>query len=137
MDALVADLRYATRRLLQRPGFTLIALLTMALGIGANTAIFSVVNSVLLRPLPVEAPERLVEIYSQEGDEEPLTQAYPDYLDIRDRGDLFLGVTSYTADFFSVSTGVESEVVLGESVAGNYFSSFPERTTRAEPPRWS
>ena len=121
MDALMADLRYATRRLLQRPGFTLIALLTMALGIGANTAIFSVVNSVLLRPLPVEAPEQLVEIYSQEGDEEPLTQAYPDYLDIRERGDLFTGVTTYTADFFSVSRGVESEVVLGESVAGNYF----------------
>ena len=96
-------------------------MLTMALGIGANSTIFSVVNSVLLRPLPVRAPEGLVEIYSQEGDEEPLTQAYPDYLAIRDRGDLFIGVTTYTADFFSVSTGTQSEVVLGESVAGNYF----------------
>jgi predicted permease len=121
MDSLVTDLRYAVRRLLQRPGFTLIAVLTMALGIGANSAIFSVVNAVLLRPLPVESPERLVEIYSQEGDEEPITQAYPDYLDIRARDDLFSGVIGYTADFFSVSRGTRSEVMLGESVSGNYF----------------
>jgi predicted permease len=121
MDTLIGDLRYALRRLVSRPGFTFIAVLTMALGIGANTAIFSIVNAVLLRPLPVEPPDRLVEIYSQEGDEEPLTQAYPDYLDIRDRDDLFSGVTAYTADFFSVGLGTRSEVVLGESVAGNYF----------------
>jgi predicted permease len=121
MDILLADLRYAVRRLLQRPAFTAIALLTMALGIGANSAIFSIVNAVLLRPLPVESPDRLVEIYSQEGDEEPITQAYPDYLDIRAREDLFSGVTAYTADFFSLGVGTQSEVTFGESVAGNYF----------------
>jgi macrolide transport system ATP-binding/permease protein len=122
MDTLFADLRYAVRRLLQRPGFTAIALLTMALGIGANSAIFSIVNAVLLRPLPVESPGQLVEIYSQEEDDDfPVTQAYPDYLDIRARGDLFSGVTAYTADFFSVNMGTGSEVMFGESVTGEYF----------------
>ncbi len=122
MDTFVADLRYAMRRLSQRPGFAAIALLTMALGIGANSAIFSIVNAVLLRPLPVESPERLVEIYSQEEDDNvPLTQAYPDYLDIRARDDLFSGVTAYTADFFSVNMGTRSEVMFGESVTGDYF----------------
>jgi len=122
MDALLADLRYAVRRLSQRPGFAAIALLTMALGIGANSAIFSIVNAVLLRPLPVESPGRLVEVYSQEEDDDfPVTQAYPDYLDIRARSDLFSGVVAYTADFFSVSMGARSEVMLGESVTGDYF----------------
>ncbi|MGD8869382.1 MAG: ABC transporter permease [Gemmatimonadales bacterium] len=121
MDTLAADLRYALRRLTQHPGFTIIAVLTIALGVGANSAIFSVVNAVLLRPLPVESPDELVEIYSQEGDEEPVTQAYPDYLDIRAREDLFSGVAGYTMDFFNVSLGQEPEVMLGESVSADYF----------------
>jgi predicted permease len=121
METLIADLRYAVRRLSQRPGFALIAILTIALGVGANSAIFSVVNAILLRPLPVESPDELVEIYSQEGDEEPITHAYPDYLDIRVRDDLFSGVTAYTVDFFSVELGTEPEVTLGESVSADYF----------------
>jgi len=122
VDTLLADLRYAVRRLYERPGFAAIALLTMALGIGANSAIFSIVNAVLLRPLPVESPERLVEIYSQEEDDDvPVTQAYPDYLDIRARDDLFSGVTAYTPDFFSVNMGTRSEVMFGESVTADYF----------------
>jgi predicted permease len=122
METVIADLRYAFRRLASQPGFTLVALLTMALGIGANSAIFSIVNAVLLRPLQVESPDRLVEIYSQEEDDDvPITQAYPDYLDIKTRDDLFSGVIAYTADFFSVGTGAQSQVLFGESVSGNYF----------------
>jgi predicted permease len=118
---LFADLRYTIRRLMQRPGFTLVAVLTMALGIGANSAIFTIVNTILLRPLPVESPGELVEIYSQEGDEEPVPNAYPDYLDIRGRDDLFVGVTGYTMDLLSMDVGDRSEVVMGEAVSGNYF----------------
>jgi predicted permease len=121
METLFADLRYTIRRLMQRPGFTLVAVLTMALGIGANSAIFSIVNAILLRPLPVESPGELVEIYSQEGDEEPVPNAYPDYLDIRGRDDLFVGVTGYTMDLLSMDVGDRSEVVMGEAVSGNYF----------------
>jgi predicted permease len=121
METLSADLRYTIRRLMQRPGFTLVAVLTMALGIGANSAIFSIVNAILLRPLPVESPGELVEIYSQEGDEEPVPNAYPDYLDIRGRDDLFVGVTGYTMDLLSMDVGDRSEVVMGEAVSGNYF----------------
>jgi putative ABC transport system permease protein len=95
MTGLRQDLRYALRGLRQRPGFTLVAVLTLALGIGANTAIFSVVNSVLLRPLPYERPERLAMIWGHRN-QEPLAElSVPEYWDLRERTHAFAGVAAF------------------------------------------
>ena len=90
---LLEDLRYALRRLLLSPGFTLVAVVSLALGIGANTAMFSIVNAVLQRGLPVADPEELVEIYTSESDGYPYsTTSQPDYQELRERTDVFESV---------------------------------------------
>jgi predicted permease len=89
------DLRYALRGLRQRPGFTLVAVLTLALGIGANTAIFSVVNGVLLRPLPYERPERLAMIWGHRN-QQPLAElSVPEYWDLRERTHAFAVMAAF------------------------------------------
>ncbi|MDQ3252890.1 MAG: ABC transporter permease [Acidobacteriota bacterium] len=98
MKALWQDIRYGIRMLAKKPGFTAIAVLTLALGIGANTAIFSVVNAVLLRPLPFENPERLVLIWMR-GVNDPMdrtTASYPDVLDFKNQSQSFSHVAAYT-----------------------------------------
>ncbi len=119
---MIADLRYAIRQLIRRPVFTVVALLTMALGVGANSAIFSIVNAVLLRPLPVDRPEELVDIYTLDGDETFMNpHDYPDYLEIRQDRETFVDVVAYAADFVGMTVGTEAEVLFGENVSGNYF----------------
>ena len=78
---MLKEIRYAMRSLLQRPGFSLVAVLTLALGIGANTAIFSLVNTVLLRALPVERPEGVVAMNMRRKDDALSALSYPNYLD--------------------------------------------------------
>ena len=84
MDALRQDVRYALRSLAKAPGFTAVVLLTLALGIGANTAIFSVVNGVLLRPLPYYQPERIAVVRETYGQGQRGTVSGPNYIDWRD-----------------------------------------------------
>src|SRR5689334_23504187 len=89
MQTFLQDVRYSLRLLLKRPGFTFVAVLTLALGIGANTAIFSVINAVLLRALPFPHSERLVALTETSKEVPQMAVAYPNYLDWRARQTVF------------------------------------------------
>ena len=122
MHDLISDLRFAVRSFLKSPAFTLTAVLTLALGIGTNTAIFTIVNAALLRPLPVESPERLVDIYTADEDGFPhATSSYPDYLDIRDQNTVFTGLAAHCPMFANLQWEGRSELLLGEITTSNYF----------------
>jgi predicted permease len=121
MDRFMLDFRLAVRRLLQNPGFSVIAVSTLALGIGANTAMFSAINAVLLRPLPVERGSELISVNETLGGETFPTLSYPNYLDVRDRNQVLSGVIAYR--FLPASLGMpgNSQRVWGYLVSGNYF----------------
>jgi predicted permease len=118
------DLRYAVRMSLNNPGFTLVAVGTLALGIGANSMIFSIVNALLLRPLPVPRPGEIVSIYTSDYSSTQFgTSSYPDYFYFRDQNQTLSGVISYQPRPFSASLDGVNERVFGEIVSGNYFSA--------------
>jgi predicted permease len=123
MQTLWQDLRYGARILRKKPGFALIAVITLALGIGANTAIFSVVNGALLRPLPVKEPEHLVGLYRKIPQDPNYNRfSYPNYVDVRDRNRVFEGLAAYYFAPFNLSGASQTERVFGKVVSGNYFS---------------
>src|ERR1700724_4264485 len=97
MADLLQDLKYSLRLLRRSPGFTAVAALTLALGIGANAAIFSVVDAVLLQPLPYRAPERLVSIYSKFTNQgfDPFSISPPEYLELRQMAASFEDIGGY------------------------------------------
>lgn len=116
------NLTYAIRRLLRSPGFTLVAVLSLALGIGANTAIFSVVNSVLLRALPIESPDEIVEIYTSEAEGYPYsTSSYLDYADLRAESEVFAGVVGTRTFLARLELGDRPQLAFGELVSWDYF----------------
>ena len=117
MENLLKDLRYAVRSLVKRRGFTLVAVLTLALGIGINTTVFSLANSVFLRQLPVASPQNLVWVFSNQ--EHP--SSHPEYLEYRNQTDLFDGVLAYDWMSLNLGNGGEAERVQGTLVTGNYF----------------
>jgi macrolide transport system ATP-binding/permease protein len=122
IETLIKDLRYGLRRLARSPGFTLVAVISLALGIGANTAIFSLVNTALLRPLPVERPEQIVSLANAAGARGFPAFSYPNYKDLRDRSaDVFDGLYAYRFAPLSVSHEGTSERLWGYVVTGNYF----------------
>jgi predicted permease len=128
IENLGQDLRYGARMLRKNPGFTAVAVLTLALGIGANTAIFTVVNALLLRPLPVRNPEELVQLVTRSGSSElNYDFAYPDYQQLRDGGrtltGLFaaLGVNALDRLILSGQATAQAEIVRGQGVSGNFF----------------
>jgi predicted permease len=116
------DLRYALRLLAKSPGFTAVAVLSLALGIGANTAIFSLVNIVLLRPIPVQEPERLVSVFTtDERNPGNLPLSHLNYKDLRGHNDVFSDMAAFTFAQVNWSTASESEQVPLQVVSGNYF----------------
>jgi macrolide transport system ATP-binding/permease protein len=123
LSDLAQDARYAVRWLLRSPGFTIVAVLSLGLGIGFNTAIFAVVDALLLRPLPVREPARLLDLYTSGADGDTYsTNSLPDLLDYRAEVGAFADVAGYTPIVAGVSRGDRSRLVLGETVTGNYFS---------------
>src|SRR5262245_7138342 len=115
------DIRYAVRSLLKRPGFVAIAVITLALGIGANTAIFSIVNTVLLRGLPVDRPGQIVAVAVRGKDDSLSAFSYPNYKDFRDRNEVLDGLIVYRFVPLSLSRSGVNERVWGYEVSGNYF----------------
>lgn len=133
MSNLAADLRYAIRVLLKRPGFTTVAVLTLALGIGLNTAVFSAIDAMLLRPLPgVQQPHRLVQLYrTYPGGFDYGSNSIPHYLDIRERAsDVFSGVAAWDFAPISFSSGGQTQRVMGAIVSANIFSLLGIRAER-------
>ena len=123
MSGFWQDVRYALRWLRRSPGFTAVAVLSLGLGIGFNTAIFAVVEALLLRPLPVANPERLVDLYTSGVDGDVYsTNSLPDLEDYRALVGAFEDVAGYSPMFAAVTHGDRSRLVLGEIVTGNYFS---------------
>ena len=127
---MLQDFRYALRQLYKSPAFALVAILTLALGIGANTAIFTLLDQALLRELPVSHPEQLVRlrytgsnsgrISSFGGDGENYF-SYPMYKDLRDKNEVFSGMLAHVEVNVGVQWNNQSELVSGELVSGNYF----------------
>jgi len=120
-DEMFQDLRYGLRMLLKNPGFTLVAVLSLALGTGANTAVFSLINSVLLRPLPIERPEQLVALNNTAENRTFPSFSYPNYKDLRDRNEVFSGLIGYRFTPLSLSHDGINERLWGYEVTGNYF----------------
>ena len=121
MNVLFQDLRYGLRMLAKNPGFTAVAVLTLALGIGANTAIFSVVNGVLLNPLPFWQADRLVNLYSRDSNFTQASISYPNFLDwVRDNRS-FSALAGYRADDFNLTGMGEAERVPVEMISAPFF----------------
>src|SRR5881628_1741033 len=128
MATFLQDLKYGARLLAKAPGFTAIAALSLALGIGANTTIFTLINAVLLNPLPVEEPSRLVAVFTTDerntgGFNSFLQTSALNFRDFRDKNDVFAGLTGHQGLPLSISGGKgEPQQIFGELVTGNYFS---------------
>jgi macrolide transport system ATP-binding/permease protein len=125
MTGLVQDLRYALRQLRKNPGFTLVVVLTLALGLGANVTVFSIVNGIILRPLPVPQPQQIAVLAAQQQGA-PLGMyalSYPELLDLRAQDKTFLDLFAYDIGLEGMSADNKADRFLAAHVTGNYFSA--------------
>ena len=128
MATLWQDVQYALRMLRKSPGFTLVAILTLAIGIGANSSIFSVVHAVMLRPLPFERPQDLYMIWGTTKNIEKEAASYPDFLDWRDQAQKFENIAGFFGQSANLSTNDQADRVSAYRVTSNLF-----RTMRVQP----
>src|SRR5687768_11425500 len=120
MNNLLQDIRFGARALRRSPGFALAAAASLALGIGANTAIFTVFDAALLRPLPVSEPDGLVQAVTDRGDTDNVDFSYPHYELLRDAG-VFEGVLARTPLAAAIRAGNTTEQFEGAAVTNNFF----------------
>jgi putative ABC transport system permease protein len=123
IETLIQDLRYGARTLMKNPGFAAVAALTLALGIGANTAIFSVVNAVLLRPLQYSDPDRLVQVWQNfpQSGANQVTVSAPEFLDYKDQNRVFERMAAFRPQGFTLTGGAEPELIIGGRVSADLF----------------
>ena len=127
MESIIKDIRYGFRSLLKRPGFTVIALIALALGIGANTAIFSLVNAVVIQPLPFPDPDRLVWAWGNiRNGGNRASVSPPDFLDFRSQNKTFeqFAASGTLPLPVNLTGGGEPERLMASTVTGNYFQTF-------------
>jgi len=126
MAELKQDVRFAFRMLFKSPGFTLVVILTLGLGIGANSAIFSVIDAVLLRPLPYAQPDQLVKIWMRfTGIGLPKDQNWvsaPEFVDLRNLNRSFSQIAAISGESFNLKAGATPERVNGAAVSADFFS---------------
>jgi len=118
----ILDLRYAVRTLRANPGFTCAAVLTLALGIGANTAIYSVIDGVLLHPIPFSEPDRLVALYQKTPTGEENSVSYPNLVDWQQQSQTFEGIAGWLNDLLTLTVHGQPEQLVGMRVSSNFFS---------------
>src|SRR5215216_2685395 len=123
METFLKDISYGIRTMIKKPGFTAVAVVALALGIGANSSIFSVVNAVLLRPLPFKNPDQLVIINETVRRETVETRpaSYPDFIDWRNQNQSFEDIAAFDSPTFSLTGTNEPERIPGEIVSASYF----------------
>ena len=122
-ESIGKDIAYAWRSMRRSPGFFAVAVLSLGLGVGVNTAMFSLVDALLFRPLPVQAPDTLVDLFSTGGDgDEYATSSYADYVDVKAQNTVFSEMTAYSPMMAPLALGDLSRVALGQIVTGNHFT---------------
>ena len=119
---MLSELGYSFRQLVKSPGFTIVVILTLALGIGANTAIFSLVNATYLRPLPFPEPDRLMAVGERSSDWEMGGISYPDFLDWHSQQDVFSTIALYYPEDAKLKTAESAELVSTCMVSGDFFT---------------